>query len=139
MILSRKLELHEPVSDTIKKLSNQIRIFLPRGFVCANRFKLYKSVTNSNNRSVFLFTINGTFHSTEQGTLIVYSIRPSFPVLFASAFLLLALTSGVVQLLCGAKSTAFVVVGMVLNILFDGIVMWQEIVCKTKFERNLYS
>lgn len=139
MILSGKLELHEPVTETMKKLSKQIRIFLPCGFVCADRFKLYKSVSNSNNRSVFLFVFDGTIHSTEQDTLVLYSIRPSLPVLLTSVFLLSALVSGVVQLLCGAKSTAFVVVGIVLNVLFNGIVMWQEIVCKEKFERNLYS
>ncbi len=82
-MFKRTLSLHKSQSDVQAALSRKCRIYLPRGNVTQNTFKLYKAVKRPNNINGPFFVIKGTYAETENGTVLTYSI---FPSLFLTVF-----------------------------------------------------
>ena len=82
-MFKRTLSLHKPQSDVQAALSRKCRIYLPRGNVTQNTFKLYKAVKIPNNINGPFFVIKGTYAEAENGTVLTYCI---FPALLLTVF-----------------------------------------------------
>lgn len=134
MIQKRTILLPMPKAKAAQILKNHIQHRFIRDAVCENIFRLHICVARTANRAFLLLDIKGTLEEYDHGTRVSYIIRPTYPAILVALLLFVTLLEGLITLCIGTGSAVYTLIGLLLNIVYQGSILWQEHTCMKRFE-----
>lgn len=130
-----------PISkkEALQILNRHIQRRFIRDAVQEDSFQLHTRVARTDNRAFLTFYTKGTLTEDEHGLRVSYTIRPTYLAVLFSAALFATLLEGLLKLCVGTGNMPYALIGLTLNLIFQGSIAWQERVCLQRLNRWLAS
>ena len=96
-------------------------------------FQIHVCVARASNRAFFTLCMKGTLTECNRGLRVSCTIRPTYLTMLFCGALCATLLEGFFRLCAGARNTPYVLIGLVLNLVFQGSIVWQERICLQRF------
>lgn len=137
----RRQVIISPISkqEAVQILNRHIQRRFIRDAVQEDSFQLHTRVARTDNRAFLTFYIKGTLTEDEHGLRVSYTIRPTYLAVLLSAALFATLLEGLLKLCVGTGNMPYALIGLTLNLIFQGSIAWQERVCLQHLNRWLAS
>lgn len=120
--------------DAVQILRRHIQHRFIRDTVHEDSFQLHVCVARTANRAFLTLYMKGTLVECEHGVKVSYAIRPTYLAILFSAVLFVTLLEGFLKLCINKGDILYLLIGLIINLVFHGSIIWQEHICLQRFE-----
>ena len=94
---------------------------------------MHMCVAQTANRAFLTLCIKGTLAECDHGLRVSCTIRPTYLAILCGGVLCATLLDGFFKLCAGVENAPYVLIGLILNLVFQGSIAWQEHICLQRF------
>ena len=94
---------------------------------------MHMCVAQTANRAFLTLCIKGTLAECDHGLRVSCTIRPTSLAILCGGVLCATLLDGFFKLCTGVENAPYVLIGLILNLVFQGSIAWQEHICLQRF------
>ena len=131
----QKKDILLPISkkEVIEILNRHIQNRFIGDTVHEDGFQMHMCVAQTANRAFLTLCIKGTLAECDHGLRVSCTIRPTYLAILCGGVLCATLLDGFFKLCAGVENAPYVLIGLILNLVFQGSIAWQEHICLQRF------